>query len=333
MLMRYIDAFRAQGENLRASRAAVSGQLAGLDLASWREARLGLVGMGASYNAVLALLGCYWASGLRAAAWLGSDLVRPGAVANIDAAVAISQTGRSAELVASLAALPAGLPRLALTDDPRSPVADAAGTTVSLSLLEDSEVRTLGYTGTLQALGQLRDALAVGQPAPDWDWLADETGRQVPLAEGFAERVLPEIRRIRSFDVVGSGAQFGSAAQAALLLREVSRLPGAAYDTYEYLHGPVEAAEPGLALIVVGGAREVKLAVAMVGVGATVILVTAEDVGRRDGLFVYGLPECDDALRPVLEILPAQTIALALAEDGGLPVGEFRHHQDDTKVA
>ena len=63
------------------------------------------------------------------------------------------------------------------------------------------------------------------------------------------------------------------------------------------------------------------------------ILVTAEDVGRRDGLFVFGLPECDDALRPVLEILLAQTIALALADDRGLLVGEFRHHQDDTKVA
>ncbi len=331
--MRYIDAVRAQGQNLRASRAALSGQLAGLDLAPWREARLGLVGMGASYNAVLAAVGCYWAAGLRAAAWLGSDLVRPGAAANLDAAVVISQTGRSSELVAALAALPGGVPTLALTDDPRSAVADATDATVSLSLLEDSEVRTLGYTGTVQALGLLRDALAAGDRAPDWDWLADETDRQVPQAERFAGRVLPEIRRIRSFDVVGSGAQFGSAAQAALLLREVARLPAAAYDTYEYLHGPVEAAEPGLALIVVGGTREVKLAVSMAGAGATVILVTAEDVGRRDGLFVFGLPECDDALRPVLEILPAQTIALALADDRGLPVGEFRHHQDDTKVA
>lgn len=331
--MRYIDAVRAQGQNLRAGRAALSGQLAGLDLAPWRDARLGLAGMGASFNAVLATVGCYWAAGLRAAAWLGSDLVRPGAAANIDAAVAISQTGRSAELVACLAALPAGLPTLALTDDPRSPVADATDTTVSLSLLEDSEVRTLGYTGTLQALGLLRDALAPGEQAPDWDWLADETDRQVPQAERFADRVLPEIRRIRSFDVVGSGAQFGSAAQAALLLREVARLPGAAYDTYEYLHGPVEAAEPGLALIVVGGTREVKLAVSMATAGATVILVTAEDVGRHDGLFVFGLPPCDDAVRPALEVLPAQTIALALAEDRGLPVGEFRHHQDDTKVA
>ena len=128
-------------------------------------------------------------------------------------------------------------------------------------------MRTLGYTGTVQALGLLRDALAAGDRAPDSDWLADETDRQVPQAERFAGRVPPEIRRIRSFDVVGSGAQFGSAAQAALLLREVARLPAAAYDTYEYLHGPVEAAEPGLALIVVGGTREVKLAVSMAALG------------------------------------------------------------------
>jgi glucosamine--fructose-6-phosphate aminotransferase (isomerizing) len=331
--MQYLDAVRAQGRNLRVVREAIAPQLAELDLTPWRGTRLGLAGMGASYNAILATLGSYWAAGLMAIPWLGSDLRRPGAWRNIDTAIAVSQTGHSAEMVSCLDALPAGQPKLALTDDPASPVATACDATVPLHLLEDSAVRTLGYTGTLQALGMLRDALAADRRGPDWEWLADEMERQVPPAERLAERMTPELRSVRSFDVVGSGAQFGSAAQAALLLREVAQLPGAAYDTYEYLHGPLEAAERGVALIAFGGARESKLAASLADAGATVVLVTDEDAPSRDRLTVFGLPKCDDLLRPVLEILPLQAIALSLAQEKGLAVGEFRHHQDDTKVA
>ncbi len=334
--MRYNDAVRAQGRNLRAGRAAIASQLAELDPAPWRGGRLGLAGMGASYNAVLATLGSYWSAGLTAIPWLGSDLRRPGAARNIDAVIAVSQTGRSAEMVSCLATLPAGLAKLALTNEPASPVAAACDATVSLHLLQDSAVRTLGYTGTLQALGLLRDALA-GDGADGGEagreWLADEIERQVPLSERFAERVAPALAEVRSFDVVGSGAQFGTAAQAALLLREVARLPASAYDTYEYLHGPVEAAERGLALIVFGGARELTLANSLAEAGATVVFVTDEDARGHDRLAVYRLPRCDDLLRPALEIVPLQVVAFSLAQQKGLAVGEFRHHQDDTKVA
>jgi fructoselysine-6-P-deglycase FrlB-like protein len=331
--MRYLDAVRAQGRNLRTVREAIAPQLAELDLTPWRGARLGLAGMGASYNAIMATLGSYWTAGLMAAPWLGSDLRRPGAWRNIDAAIAVSQTGRSAEMVSCLEALPAGQPKLALTDDAASPVATACDATVSLHLLEDSAVRTLGYTGTLQALGMLRDALAADRSAPDWDWLADEMERQVRPSERLAERITPELRGVRSFDVVGSGAQFGSAAQAALLIREVAQLPAAAYDTYEYLHGPLEAAEQGLALIAFGGARESKLAASLADIGATVVLIIDEEARNSDRLAVFGVPTCDDMLRAVLEILPLQALALSLAQDKGLAEGEFRHHQDDTKVA
>jgi glutamine---fructose-6-phosphate transaminase (isomerizing) len=335
--MRYIEAVRAQGKNLRVSRAAVTEQLGRLDLEPWRNCRLGLVGMGASANAIAPALGSYWSAGLLATAWLGSELARAGAAANLDAVIAVSQTGKSAEIVAALQGLPPGCARLAVTDDPGSPVAGLAEATIGLGLLEDSNVRTVGYTGTLQALLLLRDALAPRRaPAADWDGLADEVDRQVPAAERLAGELLASLRDIASFDVVGSGAQAGTAAQGALLLREVAKLPAAAYETHQYLHGPIEAAGPGLALLVIGGAREAKLARSMADAGATVVLitgtaVTGEDTGRP-GLTVARLPAAGDAALAVLGILPLQAISGALAQAAGHPDGEFRFHQDDTKV-
>ena len=122
----------------------------------------------------------------------------------------------------------------------------------------------------------------------------------------------------------------------------------ASYETYQYLHGPIEAAAPGRALIAIGGAREAKLAESMAAIGATVLLITAADLPRAtDGqptMTVFGLPPAaaapgdlaqprsGDLAQAVLAILPVQTIIGLLAEDLGCADGEFLHHQDDTKV-
>jgi fructoselysine-6-P-deglycase FrlB-like protein len=338
--MRYIEAVRAQGDNLRSSRAAVTDQLKGLDLAPWRGRRLGLVGMGASANAIEAALPHYWAAGLSATPWLGSELGSPGAAANFDAVIAVSQSGKSAEIVAALAGPASGYPKLVVTDGPDAPAARLADATVGLALLEDSNVRTIGYTGTLQALFLLADALAqpASSPAIDWDWLADEVDRQLPAADQLAAGLLDSLAGVRSFDLVGSGGQAGTAAQGALLLREVAKRPASAYETYQYLHGPIEAAGPGLGLLIIGGAREARLAASLAGTGAQILLITALDdaqtaaAARAAGVTLFRVPRGDDAALGLLGILPLQTISGALAQAAGLPDGEFRFHQDDTKV-
>lgn len=331
--MRYLDAVRSQGRNIRACYASVSTALSGADLLPWRNEHLSLTGMGASYNAILAAAPSYWDAGTRAACWLTADLMLPGAHRNVGALIAVTQSGRSSEVVSCLAALPAQYPKLLLTDDPSSPATAEADLTVPLALLEDSAVRTLGYTGTLVALALVRDALTGSAGTPHWDSVACEVERLVPEAERFAERVVPAIRASRSFDVAGSAAHWGSAAQGALLLREVARLPSSPYETHQYLHGPLEVAEPGMTLILVGGARETRLAAALADEGATAILVTSADVPERDGLYVFPLPGAEDSLLPIFDILPLQMIAFLLAEELGVPTEEFRHHQDDTKVA
>jgi glucosamine--fructose-6-phosphate aminotransferase (isomerizing) len=351
--MRYIEAVRGQGKNLRSSGAAVADQLKGLDLAPWRGRRLGLVGMGASANAIRAALGAYWAAGLPATAWLGSELGYAGAASNFDAVIAVSQSGKSTEIVAALNGPVAGYPKLVVTDGPDAPAARLADAALGLALLGDSNVRTIGYTGTLQALFLLADALAgPGQePAADWDRLADEVDRQLPAAERLAADLLAALSDVRSFDVVGPGAQAGTAAQGALLLREVAKRPASAYETYQYLHGPIEAAGPGLGLLIIGGAREARLAASLAGTGAEILLITdLDDAGltaarltatgltaaglgaATPGLTVFRVPGGDDVTLATLGILPLQTISGALAEAAGLPDGEFRFHQDDTKV-
>ena len=347
--MRYIDAVQAQGKNLRTSRAAVADRLRGLDLAPWRNRRLAITGMGASTNAIAAVLPAYWSAGLTASAWLGSELEHAGQAAGAEAVIAVSQTGQSAEIFSALGHLPDSRPRLVVTDVEDSPIGRLADVTVPLALLEDSTVRTLGYTGTVQALLLLRDALAPGSaPATDWDQLADELERQLQPATELAEHLLPAWRGATAFDLVGSGMHAGTAAQAALLLREVCKLPASSYETHQYLHGPIEAVAPGRVLVAIGGAREMRLAESMAATGAIVLLIAAADApaaaGGQPTLTVFGLPRVSatpdltgpgagDLAHAVLGILPLQTIIGLLAEDLGRADAEFLFHQDDTKVS
>jgi glutamine---fructose-6-phosphate transaminase (isomerizing) len=255
--MRYIDAVRVQGKNLRASRKTVTGRLQSLDLALWRRRRLALVGRGASSNAISAALPGYWGAGLPAAGWVGSQFGLAGAAAGAEAVIAVSQTGKSAEVHA--APRDTGLPRLVVTDVADSPLAesDSAGD----------------------------GAADLAAAAKTWNDAADGVDALVSAAEGFAAALLPRLHGVTAFDVLGSGVHAGTAMQGALLLREVCKLPVTGYETYQYLHGLVEAAAAGRVVIAIGGAREAKLATDLAAVGVTVVLIAAGDeaAGGPDG--------------------------------------------------
>jgi glutamine---fructose-6-phosphate transaminase (isomerizing) len=341
--MRYIDAVRTQGKSLRASRTAVTDRLRSLDLTPWRQRRLALVGMGASSNAISAALPGYWAAGLPAASWAGSEFGLAGPAAAAEAVIAVSQTGKSAEVYAALR--DTQCPRLVVTDVEDSPLTGFAEAVLPLSLLPDSNVRTIGYTGTIQALGLLRDSLAgrnrTAGADQTWDEAAEGLEALLPAAEEFAERLLPRLRGVTAFDVVGSGVHAGTALQGALLLREVCKLPATGYETYQYLHGPIEAAEAGRVVVAIGGAREARLAADLAAAGSTVLHVAAGPTapageamsGGGPGIpATFAVTAAEPLAQAVLAILPLQTITAQLAEDLGLPDGEFRYHQDDTKV-
>ncbi len=326
--MRYIDAVRTQGKSLRASRTAVTDRLRSLDLTPWRQRRLALVGMGASSNAISAALPGYWAAGLPAASWAGSEFGLAGPAAAAEAVIAVSQTGKSAEVYAALR--DTQCPRLVVTDVEGSPLAGFAEAVVPLSLLPDSNVRTIGYTGTIQALGLLRDSLAgrdrTAGANQTWDDAADGLEALLPAAEELAEGLLPRLRGVTAFDVVGSGVHAGTALQGALLLREVCKLPATGYETYQYLHGPIEAAEAGRVVVAIGGAREAKLAADLAAAGSTVLHVAAgptAPAGQAMSCGGPGIPAtftvtaAEPLAQAVLAILPLQTITCAAGRGPG----------------
>lgn len=329
--MRFDEAITAQAANLRQSRPAVEEALRSADLSAWRTGRLVLTGMGASSYATGVVVPRLLAAGLDARAVVADEVPELVAAGSVGSLVAVSQEGTSTETLQACEAAD-GIPILAITNDPASPVARFADVVVPLALLGDASVYTLGFTATLQALGLLSEALENEPADPGWDDLPGEVDRLLPEAKGVVEAAVDALADPRAVDFVGSGPEAAAAEEGTLLVREASRLPSSYHPIRQYLHGMMEALEEGMLVVVLGDGREVRLAADIAATGARVLLVTAADAAPAERLEVVRLPDLPAAQRAVLDIVPVQLLASELAARRQVAVEGFRYHQSDTKA-
>jgi fructoselysine-6-P-deglycase FrlB-like protein len=200
-----------------------------------------------------------------------------------DAAVAISRSGTTTEVLELTERLQPAVPVLALTADADSPLAREAASTVALPFAdEESVVQTRFATSALALLRAAAggDLAAAAQDA--------ERALQDSLAVG--------LDGLRQLVFLGSGWTVGLAREAALKAREAAQAWSEAYPVMEYRHGPISAAEIGTVVW-----------------GLSPLPGDLEDQVRATGARVVS-----PVLDPMAELVRAQRVAVALAEARGL---------------
>ena len=327
--MGFLEDILEQPQNLARSREIFTQALRGTDLSTFEADQLVLAGMGSSFFAAIPAACALRGAGRAAFALSATELLEPGGNLLGKAYVGISQSGKSAETVEAISRVSA--PRLALTNTGAGPLSELADVALPIGSAEDTAIAVLTYTATLAATGVLAGAL--GAPLRfDWDRLPDLVGKVLEdgarAAEDFAER----FDGMEFLDFVGRGSSLASAAEGALLAREAVRLPAACLDTLQYLHGPLEVAEPGRGCVLFGSGREVQLAVDLASYGASVLLITRASVPSTRNLRVFRIPEVPGVVAPILEMLPVQLLTHRMAGSRGLAAKGFRHEQEDTKL-
>jgi glucosamine--fructose-6-phosphate aminotransferase (isomerizing) len=324
------ESIRRQPENLRRSGSVFADALGGVDLSTFEAQPLLLTGMGASLFAVQPAAAALRAAGRGAFALPPTDVLHPGWDRMTGACVGISQSGGSAETVAAFRRL--SVPRLALTNNGGGSLAEVADVALPIGSEEDTGISVLTYTASVLAIGLLAARLGGPPFEPGAGTLSGLMAKAIERFEPMAHRFAKRLDHVRCIDVIGGGRSLPSAGYAALGIREAARVPTAWFETRQYLHGPIEAADSSLGAVVFGGDREVRLATDLASYGATVLVVTAQPVPERDSLQAFTLPEAGPLSGPILQAAPGQLLADALARRRGIEPGEFRHHQEDTKV-
>jgi len=235
-------------------------------------------------------------------------------------AVAVSQSGRTPEILSTLQRMQAeGAAGLAITNDGSSPLARAAQATLALDAGEERAVpATKTVTATMMAFALIAAALgtapftreqATALPA----WVAAALADPEP-AEVLAAQLADATRLI----VVGRGLLYSAALEAALKVRETTRITAEGFSAADLRHGPIAVVEPGypvLALRAPGPAFAdmADLVDDLRRRGADVALVSEEEDAALP--LPPGVPE---ALAPIVAVVRAQQLALALARRRGL---------------
>lgn len=236
--------------------------------------------------------------------------------------VGVSQSGGSPDLVeVTRVARRAGAHTLAVTNAPDSPLAQAAELTIDIAAGPERAIAaTKTYTAELLALLMLVEGIRAGDgvlPAseraavaalPDLasGVLADATATELADRYRFAERLV----------TTGRGYAYPTAREAALKLMETSYLAALAFSGADLLHGPLAMTDPDVPVIAVVGTGPAGAAMrdVLVRLGqrrADVVVVGPADLPGA-GLRIP-TPRVDERYAPLLDILPLQRLALALA--------------------
>jgi glucosamine--fructose-6-phosphate aminotransferase (isomerizing) len=230
--------------------------------------------------------------------------------------VAVSQSGGSPDLVDSTrAARECGALTLAVTNAVGSPLDEASDLHVDvLAGPERSVAATKTYTSELLALYLLVDAWGGGDGA---------AARELPdLAEEVLQRqlggeVATRYRFVERMVVTARGYAYATAREAALKMMETSYLSAHAFSGADLMHGPLAMIDEDRPVI----------AVVPHGTGGAALAPVLERLrDRRADVLVVGdqqaapwaaaaapLPAVDERVAPVLQILPLQQMAHAMA--------------------
>jgi glucosamine--fructose-6-phosphate aminotransferase (isomerizing) len=239
-------------------------------------------------------------------------------------AVAVSQSGRSGEIVRLAGMLPPEVSLVAVTNDPASPLAARAGCVVPLNAGPESTVTCKTYVTTLLALEWLRRQLQ-GGPAPESVEAAAAVEEYLSTWRARVDEFMRLLGGVTHVFVTGRGDSLAAAETGGLILKEAACVAAEGMSCAAFRHGPLELLGPHVFVMIFQGDA------------ADLNRRLAEDViaaGGRARLFSEGadLPALARPLRPIAEILPVQMVSLALAALKGREAGRFERASKITAV-
>jgi glucosamine--fructose-6-phosphate aminotransferase (isomerizing) len=241
-------------------------------------------------------------------------------------AVAISQSGRTEEIVETLAwARDCGARTVGVTnggeDSPLAQVADLALCTVAGE--EEAVPATKTYTTSLAALAVL--ALGLGAEVDQDDLLRVPEAVEKLVAEpGDLEAVVEGLADKHGVVVSGRGLAFSSALETALKLKEACYLHAMGLSYADLLHGPIAVVDADTPALLVAAENSptlqgtVALAERVVAAGAQAFTIGGGDALARAGTAALNGPDLPEWVAPMGLIVPAQLLTEALARRLGI---------------
>lgn len=294
-----------------------------------KHQRIVLTGMGASLHALYPLQLALAAQGEAPCRVETAELVHslPSLVSPESVIIAVSQSGRSIEMLRLLEQNRGLAPILGVTNTKDSPLYRKADFCLLTTAGDEFSVSTKTYLASLIALEVLAAAWA-----GDLDSLrADIADASALIANYLAswsdhvETLASLLGGVHHYFLLGRGRSLASCGTGALIVKEASRSFAEGMSSAAFRHGPLEMVSRESLMAVFEGDPHLrtlnhKLARTLQQQGGRV-----EVIGPGSHAPALRLPDSLQRKLNLLEILPIQMLTLALAARAGVEAGRFEH--------
>ena len=245
-----------------------------------------------------------------------------------------TRSGQTIELVRlSQALAETGIPFVAITNEPDSPVANLAAHVVWSNTRKDDLV-SINVVTSMMATTLLLAAETLGQAdalRSAFEGLADGLAEAVTRAIDQADALADLFEPVRPVYLLYRGASQGAAYCGRLVLEEVGRHPGVPFDVGDFRQGPIEVADDRFGAVIFVpdgelGRLSLGLASQLQGVGGRIMAAgSAERLSDcPPGVYPFPVAPLPAPLRPVVEVVPLQLLAYTMAARQGYAPGTVR---------
>jgi glucosamine--fructose-6-phosphate aminotransferase (isomerizing) len=294
-----------------------------------RLKRIVLTGMGSSFYSLTPLHLALIKEGYEAVQVETSELIHymPGLLLRDSLVIAVSQSGRSAEMIRLLELIARQATLLVITNTPQSPLALAADAVMLTHAGEEFSVSCKTYVCTLAVVELIAGFLSHEQHGT----LHDEWLEAVPCVTSYLQdwqqhvlELAPYLDGMRHLFFVGRGASLAAAGTGALITKESAGVHAEAMSSAAFRHGPMEILREDTLVAVLEGApvtRELnqRLLQDINNSPAKALLI-----GTHAELPSLRMAASPDRIAPILEVLPFEMMTLALAYLASAEAGVFR---------
>ncbi|KAL6326879.1 hypothetical protein AAG906_012155 [Vitis piasezkii] len=311
-----------------------------------RSRRIVFIGCGTSYNAALAARPILEElSGIPVTMEVASDLLdRQGPIYREDTAVFVSQSGETADTLHALEyALENGALCVGITNTVGSAIARNTHCGVHINAgCEIGVASTKAYTSQIVVMAML--ALAIG------DDTSSSLGRRESIIDGLFD--LPnKVREVLKLDqemkdlaklliaeqsllVFGRGYNYATALEGALKVKEVALMHSEGIIAGEMKHGPLALVDENLPIVVIAtrdacfSKQQSVIQQLLARKGRLIMMCSKGDsaaVCPGGSCRVIEVPQVEDCLQPVINVVPLQLLAYHLTVLRGYNVDQPRN--------
>ena len=240
--------------------------------------------------------------------------------------IAVSQSGQSAEMVRLLEMNHRRAAVIAVTNTPKSPLANCADATVFTRAGHEFSVSCKTYVTALMALEWLTAILC----KRDLRRAHEELKQASPSVQTYLSDWKQHVRSLtkllngtRQLFLVGRGRSRAAVETGALIVKESAHFSAEGMSSAAFRHGPFEMLSEEILVLVFAGDEPTRSLNERLAEDIPQQGGRAELVGVDAVLAPCQLPVAPRWVQPILEILPVQMVTLALAAQAGREPGRF----------